>query len=99
MNVSPWVNSGLAKGGSGDVPAGLIGGLLAQQPYDLFEMASLGVFIHGYAADVARRDLGETGMRATECIRSTRIVLPGSRAKQPRVSFRRDSPLNTPVRV
>jgi len=66
LNVSPWVNSGLAKGGSGDVLAGLIGGLLAQQPDDLFEMASLGVFIHGYAADVARRELGETGMRATD---------------------------------
>ena len=66
LNVSPWVNSGLAKGGSGDVLAGLIGGLLAQQPDDLFEMASLGVFIHGYAADVARTELGETGMRATD---------------------------------
>jgi len=66
LNVSPWVNSGLAKGGSGDVLAGLVGGLLAQQPDDLFEMASLGVFIHGYAADVARRELGETGMRATD---------------------------------
>jgi len=66
LNVSPWVNSGLAQGGSGDVLAGLIGGLLAQQPDDLFEMASLGVFIHGYAADVARRELGETGMRATD---------------------------------
>ena len=66
LNVSPWVNSGLAKGGSGDVLAGLIGGLLAQQPDDLFEMASLGVFIHGYAAEIARRELGETGMRATD---------------------------------
>ena len=66
LNVSPWVNSGLAKGGSGDVLAGLVGGLLAQQPDDLFEMASLGVFIHGYAADVARRELGETGMRASD---------------------------------
>ena len=45
---------------------GRVGGLLAQQPDDLFEMASLGVFIHGYAADVARRELGETGMRASD---------------------------------
>ena len=66
LNVSSWVNSGLAKGGSGDLLAGLVGGLLAQQPDELFEMASLGVFIHGYAADVVRRELGETGMRATD---------------------------------
>jgi len=68
LNVSPWVNSGLAKGGSGDVLAGLLGGLLAQQPNNLFDMASLAVFIHGYAANVARDEFGETGMRATDVI-------------------------------
>ena len=68
LNVSPWVNSGLAKGGSGDVLAGLLGGLVAQQPDDLFDMASLAVFIHGYAADIAREEFGETGMRATDVI-------------------------------
>ena len=66
LMVSPWVNSGLAKGGSGDVLAGLIGGLLAQQPENVFEMASLAVFVHGYAAEAARDELGETGMRATD---------------------------------
>ena len=68
INVSPWVNSGLAKGGSGDVLAGLLGGLLAQQPDELFDMASLAVFIHGYAADIVREEFGETGMRATDVI-------------------------------
>ena len=66
--VSPWINTGLAKGGSGDVLAGLLGGLVAQQPGQLFEMATLAVFIHGYAAETARQDLGETGMRATDVI-------------------------------
>ena len=66
--VSPWVNTGLAKGGSGDVLAGLLGGLVAQQPDQLFEMAALAVFIHGYAAESARQDLGETGMRSTDVI-------------------------------
>ena len=68
LNVSPWVNSGLAKGGSGDVLAGLLGGLVAQQPDELFEMASAAVFVHGYAADIARNELGETGMRSTDVI-------------------------------
>lgn len=66
LRVSQWVNSGLAKGGSGDVLAGLLGGLLAQQPDDVFDMASLAVFVHGYAAEAARDELGETGMRATD---------------------------------
>ena len=68
VNVSPWTNPGLAQGGSGDVLAGLLGGLLAQSPDELFEMASLAVFIHGYAADQAREEFGETGMRATDVI-------------------------------
>lgn len=43
-------NAGLAKGGSGDVLTGLIGGLLARG-YDALAAAKLGVWIHGAAAD------------------------------------------------
>ncbi len=43
-------NPGLAKGGSGDVLTGLIGGLLARG-YTALEAATLGVWIHGKAAD------------------------------------------------
>ena len=68
VNVSPWTNPGLAQGGSGDVLAGLLGGLLAQSPDELFEMASLAVFAHGYAAGQARDEYGETGMRPTDVI-------------------------------
>jgi len=66
FRVSPWVNSGLAKGGSGDTLAGLLGGLLAQRPDNLLDMASLAVYIHGHAADIARSELGEMSMRATD---------------------------------
>lgn len=41
---------GLAKGGSGDVLTGLIGGLLARG-YNPVDAAALGVWIHGYAGD------------------------------------------------
>lgn len=43
-------NAGLAKAGSGDALAGIIGGLLAQQ-YTPLEAAIFGVFMHGYTAD------------------------------------------------
>ena len=46
--------------------AGLLGGLLAQQPDSMFDMASLAVYVHGYAAEAAREELGEAGMRATD---------------------------------
>ncbi|MSQ09125.1 MAG: NAD(P)H-hydrate dehydratase [Dehalococcoidia bacterium] len=64
VRISPWVNSGLAKAGTGDVLAGLISGLLAQMPSDSFGAASLGVYIHGLAGDIVRRSRGESGMTA-----------------------------------
>ena len=47
-------NAGLAKGGSGDVLSGLIGGLLARG-LKAEEAACLGVWIHGHAADELSR--------------------------------------------
>ena len=64
--VSPWVNSGLAQGGSGDVLAGLMGGLLAQSPDEPFEMAAVALYVHGYAANIARTDIGEQAMTASD---------------------------------
>ncbi len=49
--ISELGNSGLAKGGSGDVLAGLIAGLLAQG-YTEKDSALLGVCVHGSAADL-----------------------------------------------
>ena len=53
--VSPFSNSALAKGGTGDVLAGFIGGLIAQglKP-DL--AACIGVYIHGKAAELVAKD-------------------------------------------
>lgn len=56
-------NAGMAKGGSGDVLAGLIGGLLAQgmQPG---EAAELGVYVHGRAGDIVACRGSMAGMTA-----------------------------------
>ncbi|MGM9747769.1 MAG: NAD(P)H-hydrate dehydratase [Candidatus Cryptobacteroides sp.] len=43
-------NAGMAKGGSGDVLTGLIGGLIARG-YEAFDAAALGVWVHGFAGD------------------------------------------------
>ena len=50
--VCPVGNPGMASGGMGDVLAGLVGGLLAQN-FSLIDAASLAVSIHGEAADRA----------------------------------------------
>lgn len=53
--VNTTGNPGLAKGGSGDVLTGLVGGLLARG-YDAPSAAALGVWIHGFAGDVLTRE-------------------------------------------
>ncbi len=54
-------NPGLSKGGSGDVLAGIIAGLLAQGfPADI--AAALGVFLHAEAGQLAARQYGEAGL-------------------------------------
>lgn len=64
-----WVNStgnsGLATGGSGDVLAGLIGGMLASG-YRAETAACLGVWIHGKAADLACGQSDDTDSAAQE---------------------------------
>ncbi|MGB3202467.1 MAG: NAD(P)H-hydrate dehydratase [Nodosilinea sp.] len=69
----PESTPALARGGSGDVLTGLIGGLLAQtesdtasQPLDLaLDAALVGAWWHGQAARAAARDRSELGVDAT----------------------------------
>ena len=49
MSIFPG-NSGMATGGSGDVLAGTIGGLVAQG-MSCFEAAKAAVYLHGPAGD------------------------------------------------
>lgn len=62
---NPTGNVGMAKGGSGDVLAGLIGGLLAQGMVPS-GAALLGVFAHGFAGDLAAERMGGRGMVARD---------------------------------
>lgn len=58
-------NTGLAKGGSGDLLAGIIGGLVCQglAPGGA---ARLGAWVHGLAADIAVREGSPRGLTVTE---------------------------------
>lgn len=49
--VNTTGNPGMAKGGSGDVLTGLIGGLMARG-YSAPDAAALGVWVHGYSGDI-----------------------------------------------
>ena len=59
--VNPTGNPGLARGGSGDVLAGMTAALLACH-LPAFEAASCAVYLHGAAADRAAALCGEYGM-------------------------------------
>lgn len=64
--VNPTGNPGMAKGGSGDVLAGLLGGLTAQGRYGLPVHGA--VWLHGRAGDLAAADKGEYGMTPSDLI-------------------------------
>lgn len=58
----------LARGGSGDILAGLIGGLLAHNPADLLGAAARGVLWQGLAADALARKRGQIAVQSTDLL-------------------------------
>ena len=70
-------NDGMATGGSGDVLAGMITGLLGGG-LAAHEAAVHGVYLHGLAGDHARRDLGAYSMIASDIIAHIKDVTGGN---------------------
>ncbi|MEO6638985.1 MAG: NAD(P)H-hydrate dehydratase [Ginsengibacter sp.] len=60
-------NAGMATAGSGDVLTGIITGLLAQQ-YSSLNACILGVYLHGFAGDLAAEKLSKESMLAGDMI-------------------------------
>ena len=58
----------LARGGSGDILAGLIAGLLAQKPADPLAAACRGAVWHGMAADLLARTNGQIAVQTTQVL-------------------------------
>jgi len=65
--VSPFATAALATAGTGDVLAGIIGGLLAQG-VPPFEAAALGVYLHGATAARLASVNGDTGLLASDLL-------------------------------
>ena len=74
-------NCGLAKAGSGDVLAGIIGALYARllKKYDgkiaALYAAALGTYLHGYAADLVAKKTGVTSLLAADVVKKIKKIL------------------------
>lgn len=66
-------NPGMASGGMGDVLSGVIGGLVAQG-LSTTNAASLGVYIHAIAGDMAAKKGGERGLVASDLFNYLRLL-------------------------
>ncbi len=60
-------NTGLSKGGSGDLLSGIIAALTAQLKGDLFSAAALGAYVHGLSAEVLKNEMSEYSILPTDC--------------------------------
>jgi NAD(P)H-hydrate epimerase len=65
--INPTGNPGMATGGTGDVLAGMLAGLLAQD-FAVEDALKLGVFLHGFAGDRVAEENGAIGMIASDII-------------------------------
>jgi NAD(P)H-hydrate epimerase len=74
--INPTGNPGLASGGTGDVLAGILAGLLAQG-FTVEDAVRLGVFLHGFAGDMVAAQKGEIGMIASDIVEMLPAALRG----------------------
>jgi hydroxyethylthiazole kinase-like uncharacterized protein yjeF len=67
-----WVNMtgnpGMATGGTGDILTGMVAGMMAQHPKDVFAAVLAAVHLHGLAGDVMRESVGEYSLVATDLL-------------------------------
>lgn len=73
-------NPGMAKGGTGDVLAGLLCGLVPQIP-DLYGATCLAVYLHGCAGDFASMEHSQMGMTAMDVVEQLPNVFHSLKAR------------------
>lgn len=69
MFINKTGNPGMATGGTGDVLTGIITSLVGQGLSN-FDAATLGVYVHGLAGDIAAKKFGQISLIATDVIES-----------------------------
>lgn len=76
LHINPTGNSGMASGGMGDVLTGIIASFIGQGT-DPFGAAILGTFLHGFAGDIAAKEIGKFGLIASDVIDKLPYAIKG----------------------
>lgn len=84
--VNPTGNPGLAKGGSGDMLAGMIASLIAQG-MDCLSASRAGVYLHGLCADEAVKKHSVRALTPSLCMREIPSVLKRMETYTPAVFY------------
>ena len=63
-------NTGLSKGGAGDLLSGIISGLTPAMNSNLFNAAVLGAFVHGMSADLLKKEMSEYSILPSDCAKA-----------------------------
>ena len=69
-------NSGMATAGSGDVLSGLVAGFYAQTKNSL-DSSILAVYLHGLAGDIAKNNLTQFSLLATDILKNINNAIKG----------------------
>jgi NAD(P)H-hydrate epimerase len=81
LYLNHYPNDGMATAGSGDVLAGMIGGLLGQK-MEVFQGTLLGVYLHSLAGDFAAAEQGHRSMTAPDIIENIGNAIKDIKASQ-----------------
>ncbi len=73
--ISPFGGPILARGGSGDILAGLIGSLIARPNAEIYKSLCRAVVWHGLAAEATARHFGQTAVQTTDILNFLGSVL------------------------
>lgn len=74
ISVNPTGNGCLAKGGSGDVLAGIIGSLICQG-IDCYKACVSGVYLHGYAANECSDEYSMSSVSGRDIIEAIKYLM------------------------
>ena len=70
LYINTTGNTGLSKGGAGDLLSGIITGLTPAMKGDLFDSAVLGAFVHGMSTDILKAEMSQYSILPSDCAKA-----------------------------